>query len=56
MGEALSFLSRFVSLEPGDLLMTGTPAGVGPVRPGQFLEGACEGVGTVSVRYLPAGS
>ena len=51
VAEAIAFLSRFVVLAPGDLLMTGTPSGVGPVRPGEVLTGACEGVGEVSVSY-----
>ena len=51
VGEAIAFLSRFVSLRPGDLLMTGTPAGVGPVQPGDVLTGACAGVGEVTVSY-----
>lgn len=49
--EIVAHLSRFVRLEPGDLLMTGTPSGVGPVLPGDVLVGSVEGVGTVRVRY-----
>ena len=49
--EIIAFLSRFVHLAPGDLIMTGTPAGVGPVSPGDELIGAVKGVGTVRVRY-----
>ncbi len=51
VGEAIAFLSRFVFLAPGDLLMTGTPAGVGPVRPGEVVTGACAGVGEVTISY-----
>lgn len=53
VAEALAYLSRFVALAPGDLVMTGTPAGVGKVEPGDVLEGSCAGVGAVSVRYEP---
>ncbi len=49
--DAIAFLSRFVALAPGDLIMTGTPAGVGPVRPGDVVTGACAGVGDVTVTY-----
>ena len=49
--EIIADLSRFVRLEPGDLIMTGTPAGIGPVWPGDELVGTVEGVGTVRVRY-----
>lgn len=41
--EQIAYISRFVTLEKGDLLFTGTPAGVGPVRPGDRLEGWLEG-------------
>jgi 5-carboxymethyl-2-hydroxymuconate isomerase len=41
--------SRWVTLEPGDLLFTGTPAGVGPVSPGDVLEASLEKVGTLRV-------
>ncbi|XP_037082871.1 acylpyruvase FAHD1, mitochondrial-like isoform X2 [Pollicipes pollicipes] len=34
----LSYISRYITLEPGDLVLTGTPAGVGPVRPGDVIE------------------
>ncbi|MFC3704080.1 fumarylacetoacetate hydrolase family protein [Devosia honganensis] len=46
--ETIAFLSRFVALRAGDLIMTGTPSGVGAVRRRDVLEGAIEGVGTVS--------
>lgn len=39
----LSHLSQYFTLEPGDLVFTGTPAGVGPVAPGDVLEGRVEG-------------
>ncbi|MGG5824050.1 fumarylacetoacetate hydrolase family protein, partial [Falsiroseomonas sp. HW251] len=41
-------------LQPGDLIFTGTPAGVGPVRPGDRMEGEIEGVGRLSVAIGPA--
>ena len=39
----VAHLSRFITLEPGDLVFTGTPAGVGPLAPGDRLEGELEG-------------
>jgi 2-keto-4-pentenoate hydratase/2-oxohepta-3-ene-1,7-dioic acid hydratase in catechol pathway len=39
----IAYLSRFITLEPGDLIFTGTPAGVGPVKRGDLLEGSLEG-------------
>jgi fumarylpyruvate hydrolase len=47
--DIIAALSRLFTLAPGDLLYTGTPAGVGPVRPGERLEGAIEGVGKLTV-------
>jgi 2-keto-4-pentenoate hydratase/2-oxohepta-3-ene-1,7-dioic acid hydratase in catechol pathway len=43
----VSHLSRFATLEPGDLIATGTPAGVGPVQPGDVVEISIDGVGTL---------
>lgn len=45
--ETIAFLSRYVALKAGDLIMTGTPSGVGAVVRGDVLEGMIEGVGTV---------
>jgi fumarylpyruvate hydrolase len=47
--ELIADLSLFYHLEPGDLLFTGTPEGVGPVKPGDRIEGGIEGVGTISL-------
>ena len=49
--ETLAYLSTLVALRPGDLIMTGTPSGVGPVRRGDHLEGHVDGVGDLAVTY-----
>jgi len=49
--EIITDLSRYVHLEPGDLIMTGTPAGIGPVLPGDELVGEVEGLRAIRVRY-----
>jgi 2-keto-4-pentenoate hydratase/2-oxohepta-3-ene-1,7-dioic acid hydratase in catechol pathway len=41
----IEFASSFYTLHPGDLVFTGTPEGVGPIRPGDVLVGAVGGVG-----------
>lgn len=51
VSETISYLSRFVRLAPGDLIMTGTPSGVGPVERGDVLSGSIDGVGEVEVEY-----
>lgn len=45
--EIIAHLSGLFTLRPGDLIMTGTPAGVGPVQPGDVLEGSVDGVTTL---------
>lgn len=49
--ETIAYLSRLVTLQPGDLIYSGTPAGVGPVKPGDKLEGHVDGVGDLTVTY-----
>jgi acylpyruvate hydrolase len=46
----LQHLSRYFTLMPGDLVFTGTPAGVGPVQPGDLLEGFLQGKRLLSLR------
>ncbi|HEX7388362.1 MAG TPA: fumarylacetoacetate hydrolase family protein [Castellaniella sp.] len=50
VSEAIADLSTFFTLQPGDLLFTGTPAGVGPVVRGDHLEAKVQGLGTLKVR------
>jgi fumarylpyruvate hydrolase len=47
--EIIAHLSGFYHLGPGDLIFTGTPAGVGPVAPGDRLEASIEGVGALAL-------
>jgi fumarylpyruvate hydrolase len=42
--EQISYISQAVALAPGDLIFTGTPAGVGPMRPGDDVSGGVDGV------------
>lgn len=51
--EIIEKLSEMVALAPGDIIMTGTPAGVGPVVVGDRLVGEIEGVGKISVTIGP---
>ena len=50
----IAFASRSMRLAPGDLIMTGTPAGVGPVVPGNRIEGGIDGLGTIAVTIAAA--
>ena len=49
--ELITWLSRFYHLQPGDLLYTGTPAGVGPIAPGDVLNGEIAGLSPVELTF-----
>ncbi len=46
----VAYISRMMTLLPGDLILTGTPAGVGPLSPGDVVEVEIEGVGVLKNR------
>lgn len=48
--EAIAELSRYFELKPGDLLFTGTPAGVGPLSPGDRVMAGVDGIGEIRLR------
>ena len=48
--EHIAILSQAVRLEAGDIIMTGTPAGVGAVVSGDVMKGGADGIGTIEVR------
>ena len=50
--EIIAHLSAIFELREGDLIMTGTPAGVAAVQPGDVMEGFCEGVGTLITKVV----
>jgi len=45
--QLIAFASSVMTLEPGDILMTGTPSGVAPMQPGDMCEATIEGLGTL---------
>lgn len=47
--QILAYASRFITLEPGDLVLTGTPSGVGPLRPGVDLHMSITSIGRLSL-------
>ena len=49
--EVIAELSTYIRLQPGDLIYTGTPAGVGAIRPGDLIEGGVDGIGTIVTRF-----
>jgi 2-keto-4-pentenoate hydratase/2-oxohepta-3-ene-1,7-dioic acid hydratase in catechol pathway len=52
VAELVAFASRVMTLEPGDLITTGTPPGVGPLNPGDLVEVEIEGIGTLQNRVV----
>jgi fumarylpyruvate hydrolase len=52
--DIVAHLSTFYHLEPGDVIFTGTPEGVGPVLPGDLVQGSVAGVGDISLTIGPA--
>ncbi len=45
--ELVSFISEVMTLLPGDVILTGTPSGIGPLEPGDIVEVRIEGVGSL---------
>lgn len=52
--EIVSDLSKFYHLQPGDIIMTGTPAGVGAVVPGDHITGSIDGLAPIALKIGPA--
>lgn len=45
--ELISYCSQYISLTEGDLILTGTPEGVGPIKVGDFIEGTASQDGKI---------
>ena len=52
VSECIAYLSEYESLEPGDIIMTGTPEGVNAVVPGDVMAGAIAGLGEIRVTVV----
>jgi 2-keto-4-pentenoate hydratase/2-oxohepta-3-ene-1,7-dioic acid hydratase in catechol pathway len=50
--ELLRYITEFLTLEPGDLIPTGTPAGVGPMQPGDTVAVSIEGIGVLANKVM----
>ena len=45
MSKFVSYISQAITLRPGDVIITGTPQGIGPMLPGDLVEIEIEGIG-----------
>ena len=50
--QLLEFITAVMTLEPGDVVATGTPSGIGPMIPGDGVEVAIEGIGVLKNRVI----
>ena len=50
--EMISYLSDYFELAAGDVILSGTPSGVGPVAVGDTMELSIKGLGTLNVRVV----
>lgn len=51
VADIVSICSQSIELRPGDLIFTGTPAGVGPILPGDRLTGGVDGIGDIEITF-----
>ena len=49
VGDLIEFASKFYTLEPGDILFTGTPEGVGPIQPGDTIRASIDRIGALEM-------
>jgi 2-keto-4-pentenoate hydratase/2-oxohepta-3-ene-1,7-dioic acid hydratase in catechol pathway len=55
VNDIIAYVSAFMTLEPGDLIATGTPPGVGPLQPGATVQIAIEGIGVLENTVIAQG-
>ncbi len=52
VAESIAYLSKYEALQPGDLIMTGTPEGVGAVKAGDVMHARIDGLGEITVKVV----
>ena len=52
VAEIIEYVSRIMTLEEGDIIATGTPEGVGPLKEGDEVEAWIEGIGTLKEKVV----
>ena len=53
--ELIEYITRFFTLVPGDIIATGTPSGIGPIKPGDVIDATIEQIGTLSNNVILEG-
>jgi 2-keto-4-pentenoate hydratase/2-oxohepta-3-ene-1,7-dioic acid hydratase in catechol pathway len=53
--ETFEYITQLFTMEPGDIIATGTPAGIGPVVPGDLIEATIERIGTLTNKVILEG-
>lgn len=53
--ETFEYITQLFTMEPGDIIATGTPAGIGPVVPGDLIEATIEEIGTLTNKVILEG-
>ena len=51
----MKYISQFFTLEPGDIIATGTPSGIGPIHPGDVIDATIEKIGTLTNKVILEG-
>ncbi len=53
--ELLEYITKFFTMERGDIVATGTPGGIGPINPGDLIEATIENIGTLTNKVILEG-
>lgn len=53
--ETFEYITKLFTMEPGDIIATGTPKGIGPVNPGDLIEATIENIGTLTNKVILEG-
>jgi 2-keto-4-pentenoate hydratase/2-oxohepta-3-ene-1,7-dioic acid hydratase in catechol pathway len=53
--ETFEYITQLFTMEPGDIIATGTPGGIGPVKPGDIIEATIEDIGTLTNKVILEG-
>ncbi len=53
--ETFEYITKFFTMEPGDIVATGTPGGIGPINPGDVIKATIENIGTLTNKVILEG-